>query len=317
MLSRRLLRIKALKALYAHLKAEADNMMATEKSMMASIDKAYDLYFQLLSLPAELVHYAESRQELARQKMMPTFEDLNPNLKFVENRVIALLQNSDAINDFVAARKLTWAAYPELIKSLYNQIVSRDYFKDYMSNPERSFKEDCQLVERLFTEEIAQCEMLDEALEEMSILWADDLNFILLMIVRTLQNLKPSHQDIKVLPKFKNDDDREFVRTLFEKSLLHYDDHLRYIEKYTCNWDVERIAFMDNLILICALTELTEFPSIPVKVTFDEFIEISKEYSSPGSSTFINGILDKMVVDLTSEGKIQKSGRGLIDTSKR
>lgn len=317
MLSRRLLRIKALKALYAHLKTEADNMMASEKSMLASIDKAYDLYFQMLSLPAELVRYAESRQELNRQKMMPTFEDLNPNLKFVENSVIRVLQNSDAINDYCAARKLSWASCPELIKSLYNQIVERDYFKSYMNNPERTFQEDRQLVERIFSEELAACEMLDEALEEISILWADDLNFILVMVMRTLQNLKPSHLDIKALPKFKSSDDSDFVCRLFEKSLIHYNDHLRFIERYTCNWDVERIAFMDNLILVCALTELTEAESIPVKVTFDEFIEISKEYSSPGSSTFINGILDKMVADLTAEGRIRKSGRGLVETTKR
>lgn len=317
MLSRRLLRIKALKALYAHLKTEADSMMVSEKSMMNTIDKAYDLYFQMLSLPAELVRYAESRQELARKKMLPSYEDLNPNTKFVDNVVIRLLANSDAIGDYLTARKLTWAAYPELIKSLYNQLASRDYFKSYMSNPDRSFREDCDLVSRFFCDELQECEALDEALEEMSILWSDDLPFILIMVMRTLQNLKASHTDIKVLPKFKNDDDCDFVRTLFEKSLLHYDEHLRYIENYTRGWDVERIAFMDNLILAVALTELKEFPSIPVKVTFDEFIEIAKYYSTPGSSTFINGILDKMVASLNEEGLIRKAGRGLINDSLR
>ena len=123
MLSRRLLRIKALKALYAHLKTEADSMMISEKSMMASVDKAYDLYFQMLALPAELVRYAERRQEIARQKMMPTFEDLHPNTKFVDNAVIRTLANSDSINDYLTARKLTWAAYPELIRSIYNQLL--------------------------------------------------------------------------------------------------------------------------------------------------------------------------------------------------
>lgn len=309
------MRIKALKALYAHLKTEADSMMVTEKSMMTSVDKAYDLYFQMLALPAELVRYAESRQELARKKMMPSYEDLNPNTKFVENAVIRLLENSDAIGDYTASHKLSWAAYPELIKSLYNQLASRDYFKAYMNNSERSFKEDLELVCRFYCDELQECEALDEALEEMSILWTDDLPFILIMVMRTLQNLKASHLDIKVLPKFKSDDDSDFVRHLFEKSLLHFNDHLRYIENYTQGWDVERIAFMDNLILVVALTELTEFPSIPVKVTFDEYIEISKFYSTPGSSTFINGILDKMVASLTAEGRIQKAGRGLIDGS--
>ncbi len=306
------MRIKALKALYAHLKTDADNMMISEKSMMASIDKAYDLYFQMLALPAELVRYAEQRQEIARQKLMPTFEDLHPNTKFVENAVIRTLANSDSINDYITARKLSWAGYPELIKSIYNQLAQRDYFIAYMNNPKRSFQEDRQIVERIYTDELQECEALDNAIEEMSIMWSDDLCYILIMVMRTLSNLKASHLDIKPLPKFKNNDDRDFVRTLFEKSLINYNDHIRYVEKFTRNWDVERIAFMDNLILSTALTELEEFPSIPVKVTLDEFIEISKYYSTPGSSLFINGILDKMVIALGEEGRIRKTGRGLI-----
>lgn len=315
MLSRRLLRIKALKALYSHLKSESDSIMTSQKSMMASIDKAYDLYFQMLTLPYELVRYAESRHELARQKMLPTHEDLNPNTKFVDNSVIRLLADSDSINDHVSKAKLTWSQHPELIKSLYTQISQRDYFVEYMNNAERSFGEDKALLERIYCDELQECELLDEALEDMSIMWVDDLSFVLVMVMRTLQNLKPSHTDIKVLPKFKNDDDKDFVLTLFAKSLVKYDEYMRYIDKFTHNWDVERIAYMDHLIMVLALVELQEFESIPVKVTLDEFIEISKYYSTPGSSTFVNGILDKMVVMLTEEGKIKKAGRGLINKS--
>ena len=315
MLSRRILRIKALKALYAHLQTESDNMMATEKSMMASIEKAYDLYFQMLALPAELVRYAESRQELARQKMMPTFEDLNPNTKFVDNLAIQLLANSDSVNDYLAKRKLSWNAHPEFIKLLYNQICERDYFKAYMSREERSFNEDRALLERIFCDELQECEALDNLLEESSILWADDLPFILIMVVRTLQNMKASHSEVKVLPCFKNEEDERFVRLLFEKSLVNYNDYMRLIEPYLHNWDMDRIAYMDMLILVTALSELIEFESIPVKVTLDEYIEISKFYSSPGSGNFINGILDKVIAELTREGRIAKSGRGLIDRS--
>ena len=312
MLSRRLLRIKALKALYAHLKSEADNMIATEKSLMASIDKAYDLYFQMLSLPAELARYAEERQELAKRKKLPSHEDLHPNTKFIDNAVVRSLAGSDSVNDFLSARKLGWARYPELVKSLYNQLCEKDYFQSYMANPQRSFQEDRQLLERFYTEELQENEALDNILEEMSILWSDDLPFILMMVLRTLSNLRASHLEVKVLPKFKNDDDRDFVKTLFEKTLIRFSESQRYIERFTANWDVERIVFMDNLIMATALTELTEFPSIPVKVTLDEYIEIAKYYSTPGSSTFINGVLDKMVAELTEEGKIRKSGRGLI-----
>lgn len=146
----------------------------------------------------------------------------------------------------------------------------------------------------------------------MSVLWCDDLPYIIPMILRTLSNLRPSHTELKVPSKFKSEEDPAFVKTLFEKALINYDTYQDYIERFTSNWDVERIVFMDNLIIGTAIAELTSFPSIPVKVTLDEWIEISKYYSTPGSSTFINGVLDKIVEALTSEGRIKKAGRGLI-----
>lgn len=311
MLSRRLLRTKVIKALFAHLKSDADSMIASEKTLMTSVDKAYDLYFQILILPVELMRYAEQRQDLAKQKKLPTYEDLNPNTKFVDNVVIRTIANSDAVNDRVAARKLGWAQYPELIRSLYTQLCESEYYKAYMQREERSFDEDRKLLETFFNE-LQNNEALDDVLEEISILWSDDLPYIVMMIQRTLSSLRASHTELKVPAKFKSDEDPLFVKTLFEKSLINYDKNLERIEKYTANWDVERIVFMDNLILDAALTELTNFASIPVKVTLDEWIEISKYYSTPGSSTFINGVLDKMVESLTAEGLIRKSGRGLI-----
>lgn len=311
MLSRRLLRIKVVKALFAHLKSGADNMIASEKTLMASVDKAYDLYFQILTLPVEIARYAEQRQELARQKKLPSFEDLNPNTKFVDNAVIRVIANSDAVNDRIAARKLGWAQHPELIRTLYTQLTESEYYKDYMLREGRSFDEDRKLLEDFF-KELQTCEALDDVLEEMSILWSDDLAYIVMMILRTLSSLRASHTDLKVPEKFKSEDDPAFVRTLFEKSLVNFAANQEYIERFTSNWDVERIVFMDNLIIGTAMTELTAFPSIPVKVTLDEWIEISKYYSTPGSSTFINGVLDKIVESLTAEGRIVKSGRGLI-----
>lgn len=311
MLSRRLLRTKVIKALFAHLKSDADSMIASEKTLMTSVDKAYDLYFQILILPVELMRYAEQRQDLAKQKKLPTYEDLNPNTKFVDNVVIRTIANSDAVNDRVAARKLGWAQYPELIRSLYTQLCESEYYKAYMQREERSFDEDRKLLETFFNE-LQNNEALDDVLEEISILWSDDLPYIVMMIQRTLSSLRASHTELKVPAKFKSDEDPLFVKTLFEKSLINYGKNLERIEKYTANWDVERIVFMDNLILDAALTELTNFASIPVKVTLDEWIEISKYYSTPGSSTFINGVLDKMVESLTAGGLIRKSGRGLI-----
>ncbi|MBR5464686.1 MAG: transcription antitermination protein NusB [Alistipes sp.] len=311
MLSRRLLRIKVAKALYAHLQSEADNMIASEKSLMASIDKAYDLYFQLLALPEMLVKYATERQEIAKQKKLPTFEDLNPNTKFVDNQVIHTIANTDAINDYVAAKKLSWHGYPELIRTIYQQFSETDYFKAYMMRDERSFEEDRILVIKLY-DMLADFQALDDVLEEMSILWADDLPFVLMMVQRTLSNMRPSHKELRVADKFKSEEDPQFVKTLFEKSLINYNENLRYVERYTSNWDVERIALMDNMIITIAMSELINFSSIPVKVTMDEWIEISKYYSTAGSSTFINGVLDKIAASLTEEGRIQKFGRGLM-----
>lgn len=311
MLSRRLLRTKVVKALFAHLKSDADNMIASEKTLVASVEKAYDLYFQIITLPVEIAEYARQRQELARKKNLPTFEDLNPNTKFVDNAVIRIIANSDAVNDRIAARKLGWSQYPELIRTLYNQLLESDYYKEYMHSAEHSLDEDRRLLERFF-EELQNSDALEDVLEEMSILWNDDLAYVVVMIQRSLASLRPSHTEIKVPAKFKSEEDPAFIRTLFEKTLIHHTRNMDYIEKFTANWDLERIVFMDNLILSCAMTELTECPSIPVKVTLDEWIEISKYYSTPGSSTFINGVLDKIVASLTEEDRIRKAGRGLI-----
>lgn len=311
MLSRRLLRIKVVKALFAHLKSGADNMIASEKTLMTSVDKAYDLYFQLLILPVELARVAEQRQEIAKQKKLPTFEDLHPNTKFIDNAVIRLIANSDSVNDYLAARKLNWNKHPELLRTLCTQLLESDYYKEYMQRESRSFDEDRALID-FFFKEMQTCEALDDVLEEMSVMWCDDLPYVIMMVLRSLSGAKASHTEFKVASKFKSDDDPAFVRTLFQKSLVHYTEYQEYIERFTSNWDVERIVFMDNLILGTAMAELTEFPSIPVKVTMDEYIDISKYYSTPGSSTFINGVLDKIVESLTAEGRILKSGRGLL-----
>lgn len=312
MISRRLLRIKALKALYAHLKSESESLMASEKTLIASIDKTYDLYFQMLSLIVEVARYADERQQAAMQKKLPTYEDLNPNRKFVENAVVHLIAESDSVNDYLATHKLSWARYPELIKALYLQLEQSEYYKKYMTSQERSFREDLALVTDFYTNELESSEMLEEVLDEQSILWNDDLGFALIMVTRTLSNMRQSHRDVKVLPKFKSEEDLEFAMELFEKAAVNYDSNLEVIEQFTRNWDIERIAFMDNVIMVTAMAELTSFPSIPVKVTLDEYIEIAKYYSTASSSTFINGVLDKVVNTLTEEGRINKSGRGLI-----
>jgi N utilization substance protein B len=199
-----------------------------------------------------------------------------------------------------------------LIKTLFTQLEQSEYYQKYMSSEERSFKEDLALVTEFYTRELEESEMLEEVLDEQSILWNDDLGFALTLVVRTLSNLRASHTDVKLLPKFKSEEDLEFVKELFAKAAVNYNANVELIEKFTRNWDVERIAFMDIVIMATAIAELTSFSSIPVKVTLDEYIEIAKYYSTASSGTFINGVLDKVVSTLNQEGKIVKSGRGLI-----
>ena len=312
MLSRRLLRLKVVKALYAYVQAHSDDTKAARKSLAASIDKTYELFFHMSALIPELARYAEERQEIARNKKLPTREDLNPNRKFVENSVIKRIAEDPAINEFVEKHNLGWQKYPETVKSLFNALAETDFYKAYMENPERSFKEDLQLVTDFCSQCPEQSEILEDTLEEQSILWSDDLGFALILVVRMLSSMRERQEYIKIPPKFKSEEDPEFAAELLEKSILQFERNRGLIDRLAGNWDVERIAFMDIVIMAAALTELREFPSIPVKVTLDEYIEISKFYSTPNSSIFINGILDKAVELLTAEGEIKKSGRGLI-----
>lgn len=311
MLSRRLLRVKVTKCLYAHLKSGSDSLKASEKNLVESIDKAYDLYLLMMSLAVDVARYAESRQELARQKKLPTYEDLNPNRRFVDNKVITLIANSDAVNDALSARKLSWARNADIVKEIYGRMIETNYYNEYMAASICTFSDDRKFLEAFYTS-LEEDEVLADTLDEMSLLWNDDMSFALYMVIRTISSLKQSHTEVKLLPKFKSEDDLEFAKTLLTKALVQYDDNQELVDRFTQNWDVERIAFMDNLILTIAIAELTTFESIPVKVTLDEWIDIAKHYSSPTSSNFVNGVLDKIVAELTESGRVKKSGRGLL-----
>ncbi len=312
MLSRRLLRIKAVKALYAHFKSEADSLSASEKNLMHAIDKTYDLYHQMLWLVVEVARYAGNRQELARNKKLPTHEDLNPNTKFVDNAIVAQIEQSDSLIAYLERKSLGWVQYPELIKGLYDSMIESDYYKEYMASEERSFNQDKKFVEDFFLNTVEDNEAVETAVEEQSILWADDVDFALVLVNRTVGMCRSGQEDLPLLPEFKNDDDKEFVKELFRKALVNYSEYISYIERFTQNWDVERIAYMDNIIMVVAISELVNFPSIPVKVTLDEYIDIAKFYSTRNSSLFVNGVLDKAIEVLKEEGKVNKTGRGLL-----
>lgn len=313
MLSRRLLRVKVIKALYAHFKSESESLIVSEKNLMFSIDKTYQLYHLLLGLIVDVARYAEDRIERGRQKMLPTKEDLNPNLKFVENRVIRRLADSDALLDFLSIHKLGWVNYPELIRKIYNNLVASDYYKAYMSSGKNDFAEDQRLLIDFYTRELEDLDALEEAVEEQSIYWTDDIGFALGMVLRTLQEMRAKDTGVALLPQYRQDDDRRFAVELFRRALTNSTEYFALIDANTPNWDLERIAYMDRVIMVATLAELIHFPTIPVKVTLDEYIEIAKYYSTPASGTFVNGVLDKIVESLKKEGKMQKEGRGLVE----
>lgn len=302
-----------IKALYSHFKSESDTLIVSEKNLGFSIDKTYQLYHLLLSLIVDVQQYAEKKIEIGKNKMLPTTEDLNPNLKFVENRVVARIADNDELLSYLTVNKLSWSNYPELIKKIYSNMIVKDYYKNYMDSGKDSFAEDMQFVINFYSNDLEDMQELEDVVEEQSIYWADDVAFGLILVVKTLQNMSEHKQQFRLLPKYKNDDDKVFAQQLFRASLVNNKEYFAYIDEFTENWELDRIAYMDRIIMIATIAELLACPTIPVKVTLDEFIEISKYYSTPSSGTFINGVLDKIVDKLKKENRIQKQGRGLIE----
>ncbi|MEE4197928.1 MAG: transcription antitermination factor NusB [Bacteroidales bacterium] len=313
MISRRLLRIKILQICYAYLKSQGKTLGQAEKELFFSIQKSYDLYHYLLLLVVDLVKYARSRIDLAAQKLVPTYEDLNPNTKFVDNKLVKQLEQNQSLRKYLNDSKLSWSKYPELIKNLFLEIKDSEIYQNYMNVEERSYKEDKKFIIDLYAKIIILHEPLHQNLEEQSIYWNDDLEFVVGMIIRTLKNFKASTGESEQLMQlFKNEEDRDFAKRLFRKTIINHQEYQQLIADYIKNWDIERVAFTDIVVMQLAVAELIEFNEIPVKVTLDEYIEIAKFYSTQKSNVFINGVLDKMVADLKEDGRIKKTGRGLI-----
>ena len=337
MISRRQLRIKALAVLYACNRKELDDLDAAEQELTLSIRKSYDLYHYLLLLLIALSDLAREKVVLSVNKRMPGPEDLNPNIRFAENRLIAQLRNNEVLRTYAGAmpslwtRKdklnsmrslsrwlstlsLSWSDYPEVVRSLFSEMTRWDVYNAYMTSEENSYKADQRFIRELVTKLFPASEDLAASLEEQSVYWNDDLPFVTAMIRNSLSKFR-EHDDgrnISMPPLFTNDDDEQFVRVLLRKSILNGEKNNAMIDAHTTNWEVERIALMDKLVMQLAITELVEFPEVPVKVTLNEYIEIAKEYCTAKSSTFVNGILDKIVKEMRASGGFTKAGRGLI-----
>jgi N utilization substance protein B len=319
MLSRRLLRVKVLQALYAHFISENDRIDNGERQLFVSIEKIFDLYIYQFSLLVEVVDFARQRMEEAKTKFLPTPEELNPNTRFTDNRFIAQLTQNRDYQRQVDLLKISWSDEDDLIRKLNNQIrESEDYAK--FLEQEDSYEADKDILIKIFNNIICQSEVLKSIYEEKCIYWADDFDTITVLVSKTIKDIPEGWDEFELLPrvigaeneKDKNED-REFVKALYRKTIVNSDGYDEIITRKADNWDFERIAVMDIILLKMAIAELLEFPSIPVKVTLNEYIELSKNYSTPKSKVFINGILDNLISEFKAENKIKKTGRGLME----
>jgi N utilization substance protein B len=313
MFSRRLLRIKVFQTLYAYHKVEGKTYASSDKELMHSIQKSYELYHLLILLILDVIDYAESKIELAKQKQVPTEADMNPNTRFIDNQLAAQLRNNRDLQKYQLKRSVSWVQYPEIIKNLFISFTESDLYLTYMKEREQAYKYDKKLVERFYSDVVMNYEDLYTNLEEQSIFWIGDVDFVINMIVKTLKKFVADQSGGgPLMPMFKESDDEDYARTLLRKTIQHEEPYLEMVKASAKNWELERIAFTDSLILQLAISEAIEFSSIPTKVTINEFLEIAKLYSTQKSSKFINGILDNIFTGLKKEGKIKKSGRGLI-----
>lgn len=315
MISRRLLRIKALQIFYAYNMSDDPTLNKSEKELLFSVGKSYELYHLLLLLLVEIATYAEKRIEIKKSKHFPTAEEANPNTSFIQNPVILSIRDNDAFLRYVKQNHTSWVQYPELIKHLYNKMMDSEEYETYINTPDLTYDQHRQFLFFIIEGVMVDDDSLSQALEERSIFWNDDLEFVAVMVVKTITKCKEG-KPLKLFPMFKDEEDRQFLINLYRKAVLNGDENREIIKGLTKNWDFDRIANMDILIMVLAIAEAVEFSSIPIKVTLNEYIEIAKFYSTEKSSIFINGILDKTFQVLKTEKKIKKTGRGLIGETK-
>ncbi len=301
MLGRRQLREKAMQAVYAwRTLGEGADQRVIEKNMLTGVDQIYDLYIYLLNLLLFQKSIAEHKIELARNKNFTTEKDLNPNLKFVSNGMFRILEENEELNNFTSKNKqLSWDLLDPYPNHIFKEIIASPEYARYMESPVNSFDEDKEFIMDIFEKFIAPNEGLHDWLEERNIYWADDVHIGNSMVMTTLKSFIPkSNGKIKLFKVYKDDEDREFVVELFRKTIRHSQETRNLIEEKATNWELDRIAVLDFVLLLMALTEFQYFPNIPPKVTLNEYIELSKIYSTEKSKIFVNGILDRSLKEM-------------------
>jgi N utilization substance protein B len=311
-LNRRHIRVKVMQSIYAMHQKNSDEIEKEEKFLYHSIDNILDLYLIMVSSLIEIKKKEVVFLETSSKKHLATPEEKNPNKKFINNAVLQILEESNSISIALETRKINnWSMNDDYILILLNEVKKSELYQNYVQTKTSTFEEDKQFVVDLFTEVIAPNDKLYEYLEDNKLTWIDDIPMVNTQIQKQLRQIKEG-DEFRVPKLYKDQEDKEFVSLLFRKTVLNEIELAKeYIDK-TPNWDSERIAEIDTIILKMAICEFLKFPSIPVKVTINEYLELAKEYSTPKSSIFINGILDNLVKDFTNEGKMKKSGRGLL-----
>jgi len=307
MINRVLIRLKIIQIIYAYYQNDSKNLDAAEKELLFSLSKAYDLYNYLLLLMVGVTEYALKRIENGKIKKLATDEDLNPNMRFVENKFIQQLQSNKMLLEYAHRQKRTWNDHEEFLKSLYEKIQATDIYKEYMAKGSTTYLEDRDFWRKLYKALICANEDLDRLMEEMSLYWNDDKEIVDSFVLKTINRFDETEgADQELLPEFKDEDDRSFAIRLFRRSILNCDEYRKLINENTRNWDLNRVAFMDVIIMQVALAEIMSFSNIPISVSLNEYVDIAKYYSTPKSGAFVNGTLDGIVKSLRLEGKITK-----------
>lgn len=313
MLNRRILRIKVFKVLYCSVLAGGGTLAEAEAGLDASCEATRDLYVFMLGIVPPLTRVARERLESARKKFNPTEEERNPNMKFADNSLAVLLDEDPDFAKAFSKRKFSWEQYDLFLKKIYSSIVQKDYYRKYMESGTSSLAEDCRLFTRIFEEEFTDSVELEQILEDMSIWWNDDLAYSLTYCCRTLETLArggrwelpPLYQsDMKKDAKMESD--RLFARRLLQNAFAGRQRYSEMISGSVSNWDQDRIVSTDMALIITGLAEAENFPTIPVRVTINEYVEISKYYGTPKSSIFVNGLLDRLIQKLADDGRIRK-----------
>ena len=319
MLYRRHLRIKALQALYSFYTGGTEDLVKGEKELLNSINKIYELFIWQLSFIVEIKRFATVRIEENKKKFYPTDEELNPNLKFINNRVINFIEENKDFQKKEELFKINWADYEDMVLKFYKEMRNADYYNSYMANEHSSLHEDKNFIIKLIDLQLAKFDLLKSYYEEKSVYFSDGYDLVTILLIKFTDTLSARHNELSPLPGIykadttQTNDDKEFLKKLYRKVILESDDADEILKERTKNWDYNRIPLMDILLLKMAMVELTEMPTVPIKVTLNEYIELTKYFSTAKSRTFVNGVLDKLIRDFKEAGKIKKLGRGLVE----